>query len=73
MGTLEAEGTGDGRTNGQMALFEMEMKLNSIRAKHKCTATKENIGSHGRPNKTRVNGERQGVWMERVIRFMLNS
>lgn len=73
MGALEAEGTRDGRTNGQVAPFEMEMKLNSIWAKHKCMDTKENIDSHGKPNKTRVTGERQGVWMERATRFMLNS
>lgn len=58
MGALEAEGAGKGRANGQVNLFEMEMKLNSIWAKHKCTDTKKNIDSHGKPNKTRVTGER---------------
>lgn len=53
--------------------FEMEMMLNSIRAKHKCTDMQENIGSHGKPNKSRVTGERQGVGMEGATRFMLNS
>ena len=45
VGVLEAEKTGDGRKNEQVSLFGMEMTLNSIWAKHKCTVTKKNKNS----------------------------